>query len=218
VSLADATRLADLAFSAWTGAACSDGPANIEASDQGTVSAEAAADDCGLVACDPTVHDALHVIVFDDTVWPHNDPNSTLALTTVTYGVESGTIYDADTEVNTAQHSITAEEPPPAGKYDLQAILTHEAGHFFGMAHATTTTPIMYADYQPGAVTLTDDDVAGICAIYPHAEPKSGGCTVASADAERARVQDVPAGLGMVGGVAVAVVALGRRRRRAHST
>jgi MYXO-CTERM domain-containing protein len=160
------------------------------------VSAAAAASDCGLVQCDPTFHDPQHVIVFDDTTWPHNDPNSTLALTTVTYGVDTGTIFDADTEVNTAHWTITAQEPPPAGAYSLQAILTHEAGHFLGLAHATTTTPIMYAQYQPDAVTLTQDDVDGVCSIYPpgpansppgnpgsSGNPKSGCACVAGAAA-----------------------------------
>jgi hypothetical protein len=214
VTIADATRVADLAFEAWNQAACTGGGVDIDAYDEGTVSAEAAADDCGLVQCDPTVHDTQHVIVFDDQVWPHNDPSNTLALTTVTYGVDSGEIYDADTEVNTAQHTITAEEPPPAGVYDLQAILTHEAGHFLGMAHATTTTPIMFAQYQPGAVTLTDDDVAGICNIYPPAQPKAGGCAEAPGGG-------VDGGRwAALGGVALAVAAACRRRRvlRRHST
>jgi MYXO-CTERM domain-containing protein len=166
---------------------------------------EAATDDCGLVQCDPTVHDSLHVIVFDDAAWPHNDPNNTLALTTVTYGVDSGQIYDADMEINTAEHSITATEPPPAGSYDLQAILTHEAGHFFGLAHATSATPIMYARYQPGAVTLTSDDVDGICSMYPPITKSGCACT------------STPSGGGagaVVAGTGLAMLLGARRRRR----
>jgi Matrixin len=208
VSLDDATRVAHLAFDAWNSASCAGGGTiNVQAYDDGPVNAEAAADDCGLVECDPTVHDTLHVIVFDDKVWPHNDPNNTLALTTVTYGIDSGEIYDADIEVNTAQHTITAQEPPPNGAYDLQAILTHEAGHFFGMAHATDTTPIMYAQYKPGAITLTDDDVTGICTIYPPMA-KSGGCSAAPSAPEPWAVRAITAGFGFV------VLAAARRRRR----
>ena len=136
-------------------------------------------------------------------------PEQHLALTTVTYGVDSGEIYDADIEVNTAQHTITAQEPPPAGAYDLQAILTHEAGHFFGMAHATDTSPIMYAQYKPGAITLTDDDVTGICTIYPPL-PKSGGCTAAPASQDSWAAGAIAAGLGFVTLAAV------RRRRRSR--
>jgi MYXO-CTERM domain-containing protein len=181
ITLADATYVADLAFSQWNNASCDGQRPNVQAFDNGPVSAEAAANDCGLKQCDPTVHDGLHVIVFDDTSWPHNDPNNTLALTTVTYGVDSGDIFDADIEINTAQHAIVAEEPPPAGTYDLQAILTHEAGHFFGMAHATKTTPIMYAQYQPGAITLTADDIAGMCSMYTPVPTHGCSCSTAPA-------------------------------------
>jgi hypothetical protein len=68
--------------------------------------------------------------------------------------------------------------------FDLQAILTHEAGHFLGLAHATDTNAIMYAYYQPGAIQLTSDDVDAICTVYPppSSSQKGGnGCTTASA-------------------------------------
>src|ERR1019366_8185381 len=52
-------------------------------------------------------------------------------------------------------------------EYDLGSILTHEAGHFLGLAHTADTSAVMYASYSPGATVLTPDDVAGICSIYP---------------------------------------------------
>jgi hypothetical protein len=189
VTLADATRVAEAAFNTWNDIMCpaslydagdaladaSDVP-NVRTYDEGPSDAETVADDCGLVTCDPTVHDTHHIIVFRDTNWDHDDVNNTLALTTVTYGVNSGTIYDADIEINssttgTSPHYLTTVEPPPnpipANTYDLQAILTHEAGHFLGLAHATDSTAIMYAYYKPGSLTLQPDDIAGICTIYP---------------------------------------------------
>ncbi len=63
-------------------------------------------------------------------------------------------------------HTISTEEPPQSGSFDLQAILTHEAGHYFGLAHATDTHSIMYAYYQAGATALTPDDDGAICAAY----------------------------------------------------
>ena len=187
ISSTDATRIAALAFAAWNSAECGDAGEgvlpNVEAYDNGPVSAEAAADDCGIVPCDSSVHDPIHFIVFDDSTWPFNDPNNTLALTTVTYGVDSGDIVDADIQINSFGHKMTAQEPPPTGFYDLQAILTHEAGHFLGLAHATSSAPIMFAQYQPGATTLTADDREGICAIYPPSPPSSSssGCSVSPA-------------------------------------
>ena len=206
VDLADATRVAQLAFASWNSATCASGTTpDIQFYDGGPVSVDAAANDCGLIQCDPTFHDPQHVIVFDDAHWPHNDPQSTLALTTVTYGVNSGEIYDADMEINTAQHTISPDEPPPAGAYDLQAIMTHEAGHFLGLAHATDTHSIMYSQYQPGAITLTQDDVDGLCTIYPHPAAKAG-CACEAA----------PAGSGTLamGAWAALGLAVGLRRAR----
>jgi len=190
VTLADATRVADAAFNTWNTTMCpaslyddaggaladaSDVP-NVQTYDEGPSDAATVANDCGLIQCDPTVHDTHHIIVFRDDNWDHDDSTNTLALTTVTYGVNSGTIYDADIEINssttgTMPHYLTTTEPPPAdlpaNTYDLQAILTHEAGHFLGLAHATDNTAIMYAYYKPGSLTLQPDDIAGICTIYP---------------------------------------------------
>ena len=140
-------------------------------------------------------------------MWPHDDKANTLALTTVTYGVDDGTIFEAFTEVNTAQHQVTAQEPPPAGStaYDLQAILTHEAGHFFGLAHATEATSVMYAFYQPGAIKLTADDTSGFCAIYPPGTPHRGGCACDSGSSQGS-------GAMLLGCAALLALAAWRRR------
>jgi hypothetical protein len=52
----------------------------------------------------------------------------------------------------------------------LLSILTHEAGHFLGLAHSPLPNATMYAFYEQGTNdwrTLSDDDIAGICSIYP---------------------------------------------------
>ncbi|HLK39903.1 MAG TPA: matrixin family metalloprotease [Polyangiaceae bacterium] len=148
IDLADATAIAHQAFAAWNDAPCRSGAPSVQAYDDGPVDAALAATDCGLHPCDASVHDGLHVIVFRDDEWPYNDYTNTVALTTVTYGVDTGAIFDADIEVNTFGNTLTTQEPPPPGTIALRAILTHEAGHFFGLAHAADKSSIMYWLYQ----------------------------------------------------------------------
>jgi MYXO-CTERM domain-containing protein len=104
---------------------------------------------------------------FFDTVWPH-DP-SAIALTTVRYGLESGRIVTADIEANAVDHELTVVDV--GGDFDLQSVLTHEAGHFFGLAHVIERPATMFAAYAGGGNidrrTLEDNDRRGICAAYP---------------------------------------------------
>jgi MYXO-CTERM domain-containing protein len=167
VSYDDAAQAIALAFTKWTGATCAtDGSGNSRASID--------VRDLGPVQCNQVQYNKdgpnQHVIIFDDNTWPHNDSNNTLALTTVTFDSTSGEIYDADMEINTAQQTLTVHDPIPADGYDLSSIVTHETGHFLGMAHSGDTAATMYAHYRQGATSmrnLTQDDVQGICSIYP---------------------------------------------------
>jgi len=67
-----------------------------------------------------------------------------------------GHLFDADIEINSSPTArpLTTQEPPDPSTIDLQAILTHEAGHFFGLAHATDESVVMYAYYSPGHIDL----------------------------------------------------------------
>lgn len=112
----------------------------------------------------------LNVILFQDDDWQYRGIDDTLAKTSVTYNDQTGEIYDADIEVNAANNPVTITDDPKKVKYDLQAILTHEVGHFIGIAHSPKESAVMYASYSAGSTAqrkLTDDDVDAVCAIYP---------------------------------------------------
>jgi len=211
VSLADARATFAAAFAKWSAASCSAKDAtkhpNISVKDNGTIAS--AAMDCGLVECDPTVHDTTHAIVFRDDAWPHNDPNNTLALTTVTFGVNSGEIFDADMEINTHDHFITTKMPTPSSSFDLETIVTHEAGHFIGLAHSDDASAVMFVRYQSGRDRLTADDELGVCTVYP---PGSASSTKAGCACDAA---GGGSGAPALAFGALVVVAL-RRRRRAN--
>jgi MYXO-CTERM domain-containing protein len=155
-----AKAVADVAFAAWPAVTCpSGGHPSITPEDQGGV-------DCDKVEYN-MYEPNQHVIVFRDTNWPYSDSSNTLGLTTVTYDTTDGEIYDADMELNSEQYQLVASSPAPAGAYDLTTVITHEAGHFLGLAHSADLTAVMYAHYHAGASVPTADDIAGLCAIYP---------------------------------------------------
>ena len=114
----------------------------------------------------------INEIVFRDDAWPYNDGFNTIALTTLTFNADTGQLLDADIELNTSGGLITTATPT-GSTFDLQSVLTHESGHFFGLAHSGHTEATMYSMYKPASTsmrTLSADDIAGICSIYGTAD------------------------------------------------
>jgi hypothetical protein len=161
VSLALSTDIFEQAFQLWTNADCGGGThPRISVVNLGPV-------ECNAHEYNKKAGNA-NVILFQDKVWPHVGSGSTLALTTVTYNVDTGEIYDADMELNSANVTFTMDDK--AVKYDLASIAAHETGHFLGLSHSATNTATMFSDYVPGSAqlrTLEPDDIAAICAAYP---------------------------------------------------
>jgi len=172
VSLDEAEAVFTKAFEKWMNADCGAG-------EHPSIKLEY----MGPVECDQQEYDKkkanANVIMFRDDSWSYTGTANILALTTVTYNTESGEIYDADMELNTADNQgFTLEDEQPV-KFDLLSIATHETGHFLGLAHSHSGDATMFTDYKAGSTTLRDltaDDIAGICAIYPPNEPKSETC------------------------------------------
>jgi hypothetical protein len=121
----------------------------------------------------------LNVVLFQDDDWNFRSTDRTIAKTSVTYNDETGEIYDADIEVNTANNIATISDVPGKIEYDLQAVLTHEVGHFIGIAHSMNGSAVMAPSYSPGETQqrkLSPDDIDAVCTVYP---PNSGvACNV----------------------------------------
>src|SRR5262249_29297551 len=56
------------------------------------------------------------------------------------------------------------------------SIATHEEGHSLGLGHTTVPGATMEAAYGGGTslATIEQDDIAGVCALYPGTNPTSG--------------------------------------------
>ncbi len=113
--------------------------------------------------------------MFRDDEWPYGANSggtesfdaSQLALTTLTFEVDTGLLLDADVELNSRQFAFSTD--PSEAEVDLLSIVTHEAGHFLGLDHSTDDLATMRASY-PLADTaqrdLSEDDVDAICSVY----------------------------------------------------
>jgi hypothetical protein len=175
VSFAAAERVLTSAFATWMGVDCGGAGPSLQILDFGSV-------DCDEVQYNQHGGNA-NVLIFRDSAWPHDTGGGgvdTLALTTVTFDVGTGDVYDADIEVNTADNTFTTTDAPSMGDADLLAVLTHETGHFIGLAHSKLMGVTMYPSYDLGTIdirTLQPDDVEAVCAAYPIGRDVEGACT-----------------------------------------
>jgi hypothetical protein len=146
--------------------------------------------------------DAHNVLVFRTSGWLDDMlPAQAIAVTTKT-NKKDGRMIDMDIEVDAELFDWANLDPgaPSDGatsdKFDLQSAITHELGHFLGLAHvcdagsdadtiddqgrpvplcdpslpAEIRSAVMFASVpvgMSGKRELSPDDVAGICAIYP---------------------------------------------------
>lgn len=180
ISFVEASRTIAQAFNVWTSASCPGG----ESSSRVSIDVRQFPPvDCADVKTEIALTNQ-NLIVFRDTVWNHRDPDNVLALTTVSFDKTSGEIRGADLEFNSlninmicpsnnkdeSQEVSCFDAPPPEGAFDFASIVTHEVGHFLGMAHSNNPQATMAPQYTNGRYTLrtlTADDIAGLCTAYP---------------------------------------------------
>lgn len=211
--------IAERAFNRWTKVDCRGGTPSLSTSNLSPVN-------CGEPEYNSNNGNA-NVIMFRDQDWPYAGANATLALTTITFNYETGEIFDADIEVNSFKTPLTTSTT--VVDFDLESIITHEAGHFLGLSHSHIGTATMFVEYERGDLSfrdLAEDDEEGICATYPPdrpissddcrprhgfssdcAPPPDDGCSIAST--APGAVRGWPCALALVLGIG-----LGAARRR----
>lgn len=107
--------------------------------------------------------------------WP--GPEGTLALTYTFYTLDQQSrITDADMIVNGSNWVWTTTDSEigqgtPA-KVDVETVIFHEVGHFFGLDHSNDPQAAMYAsNNKQKQRTPAADDIAGICSLYSNGQP-----------------------------------------------
>ena len=153
-------------------------------------------------AAAPHVDDGINTVRWAvDTADPDIE-HGVLALTFVAYRVSDGVIEDADVVMNAADFAWTTATTGCNAQYDLENALTHEVGHALGLAHSLNSRATMFATGVACEITkrdLTNDDLAGLDAIYP----PTSGCSAGGSGGW---------GAVLVAGFAVGLVRVRRRR------
>lgn len=158
----------DAAFAQWTDLDCGDGRQpgfQIRRTDERGV--------CDVAQYVSGEGNANTVAVVDDG-WEERSGHdrAAFALTTTFFLLDTGEIVDADLELNEDDWDFATcpEEGCMDGSVDLGNTLTHEAGHFFGLAHSDADPEsTMWACADSGETfkrSLAPDDVEGMCTVY----------------------------------------------------
>lgn len=179
ITAKDVQNVVGLAFEPWLQANCGSGQPSMTVGTYGPVQCDEPEN------TDPNhpnqynrlTEKGANVVMFRDDGWPYPNSTDAYALTTVTFNPDTGEIFDADIEVNSADFNVTVDGTGT----DLQSILTHEVGHFLGMAHAATAdmTATMREHWNGNGTdlrSLTADDEAGICDAYPPERVAAARC------------------------------------------
>lgn len=117
--------------------------------------------------------------------WPA-DQRATIALTYTFYRTADRAIVDADIFSNAVTYQWTATDGASGGTtVDLETVLFHEIGHFFGLDHSQDPGAAMFpSNNKPQQRGPATDDINAICALYGNGQAvpgnPAGGAAVGS--------------------------------------
>jgi len=156
-------RAIEDAFDAWRSADCGDGSPSLEIHSLGMVGADEPF--ACLDAPEQNVDTWLlsTELAGEDAITPNS--GATAGATRPSFFRETGEVFDSDVLLNQLWFIVQREED--VAPY-LRVVAMHEAGHALGLAHSLDEDALMYRDYRVTADrALTQDDIDGICALFP---------------------------------------------------
>lgn len=212
-------EIVERAFAAWTDVRCDGEPVDLQL----RVGSELACADAVEFRTDGC---NMNLVNFESR-WEERDLDpAAFALTTVWHSVSRGEILDVDMEINENRGTYGVCPEPDGctdGTIDLPSVITHEAGHFYGLGHTSDDEDAtMWACADEGEVfkrTLAPDDIDGLCAIHPPGslptecsfEPRGGldlGCGCGCVAVGRGHAP--PLGAALIGLLALCLLAVRR--------
>lgn len=120
-------------------------------------------------AIDPFTEDDDRVVIgFYEDEWPAALGVGLLALTRITWEMDSCELFDGDIVFNGADFSWVQGAPQVNGEKDFLSVATHEIGHLLGLDHTEVGGSTMTFPYDDSVIwrTLGCDDTAGVCDLY----------------------------------------------------
>lgn len=156
--------------------------------------------------------------------WDHG--SGVVALTTSSYISATGVLVDGDVELNAALFSFTVVDSPPCSPgaisancvaYDVQNAMTHELGHFLGLAHAPDPSSTMYSNEPLGETSkrvLDPGSKQFICDVYPAGRASNDCAANGSGGSSTSGCTSVPESGTLTPLLALLLGGLATRRRR----
>lgn len=118
--------------------------------------------------------DGVSTVAFLRDGWDYGD--EVVALTLATYYVQSSLVFETDIVVDATTRRWSTGVASPQ-RFDVQSVLTHEIGHFFGLDHSSDPQATMSAQSSPGDTSkrvLSEDDRLGIAALIAEMQSRLG--------------------------------------------